>query len=87
MEQNDGEVNDFTCPNCGGHGIEGVQTGVTVVTAVSLSADGRSLLFGEQTNYDGGSSHFQCDTCGELIGEEGEVTTDQDLMDYLEEHH
>lgn len=64
----------FTCPKCGGNGIEEIQVNITVASDIAqLWRDGDGIVqtdYGEQTNDDGDGGHvdrYQCGCCGYTI--------------------
>jgi len=66
----------FTCPECGEHRLEEVMIDVTVSSEITRISDDGDHDYGEQTNEDGETSHYQCmnGTCGYVVG----LTQDDD---------
>jgi predicted RNA-binding Zn-ribbon protein involved in translation (DUF1610 family) len=63
---------DFTCPNCGGHELEEVQTGVVIVSGVVGRLPGERLfVYGghdEQTNE--AAPYYRCAACRHGIADD-----------------
>ena len=72
----------WTCPKCGGHLIESVNTNVTVVTDVYITGDA-DVEFEDQTNHGGDDHWFQCRYCGQKICYGGP----EDLLEYIKEEN
>lgn len=67
----------FTCPKCGGHGIEEVMAEVTVASLciVTQAKDGTvDVRYKEQSNEGGFVDRYQCAGCGFTIIDEEELT-------------
>jgi len=86
---------EFTCPKCGEHRIEEVQTGVTVATEIlSISDNDLNVIYGEQSNEGGRIVRYQCRQCGTRIIDESDLDDasnpsawDEALVNYLKAHH
>ena len=57
----------FECPECEGTTLEEITVNVSVVSIVTdIQLDGY-VEYGEQTNEDGCSDHYECKNCGYVI--------------------
>ena len=70
MEKGNYNMKEFTCPNCQGHRLEEIMSGVTVASTVNsfeIEDGDISFDYGEQSNEDGTIDRYQCMDCGHSI--------------------
>ena len=64
-------MKQFTCTNCGGHGIEEIAEGITATTEVEDVLDNGDgsieLVYGKGTYENGELDRFQCSSCGQSL--------------------
>ena len=80
------EIDGFTCPRCGGHGIEQFLRDVSVQFAVYETEDGELEFYEHPVNLDGGENlGFYCSECGApVVDDSGDVIEDlRDLKTFL----
>ena len=79
----------FTCPRCGSHELERVDTGVTAYSPVTVSADGWVTL--GPTGYDFedvDAGFYKCAHCPyQLEIDEDFIRDEDDLLEWLRNHN
>jgi predicted RNA-binding Zn-ribbon protein involved in translation (DUF1610 family) len=77
----------FKCPKCGGTEVEEVMTDVVQYSVIDVIDDSGAVDYKEKgVSHAGGMvNHYQCNACGDVIGEDGEaqVGDEEDLVEWI----
>lgn len=73
----------FVCPKCGDNVIEEVLYSATVIYEVSVDRDGDYVDVSAPYINDGEVERYQCRNCNFQIGEDGEITSSEQLAEWL----